>query len=260
MELSFKRYLEEQEKVPPRKGDRTRIRLRIATIEVLDKVGYHRMRISDIVSAAGITSGSLYQYYTDKPHVTLAVLDEFGEFFATRQNIGFDGPARSHFEAIRRSNFRFFQLVEQNPGLMRCLLQVADDEPEFARRFYANSHRQNQRIAQGILKRLGAAPDRLPAITVVVYALGAMMDEIARRLLIQKDPELRGLVEAIDLDTEALADVLASIWYRALYASDSAESEAAIACALGTPRKVEPQARVQPQAGRRRPRARRPAR
>ena len=260
MELSFKKYLEEQEKLAPRKGDRTRIRLRIATIDVLDRVGYHRMRISDITAAAGVTAGSLYQYYSDKLHVTLAVLDEFGEFFAKCQNIGYDGPARSHFEAIRRSNFRFFRLVEQNPGLMRCLLQVADDEPEFARRFYANSHRQNQRIAQGILKRLGASPDRLPTITVVVYALGAMMDEIARRLLVQKDPELRGLVDAIDLDTEALADVLASIWYRTLYAGDSAESKDAIACALGAPRQVVPQARVQPQPGRRRPRAIRPAR
>ncbi len=260
MELSFKKYLKEQEKVAPRKGDRTRLRLRIATIEVLDRVGYHGMRISDITAAAGVTAGSLYQYYSDKLHITLAVLDEFGEFFTERQNIGFDGPDRSHLEAIRCSNLRFFQLVEQNPGLVRCLLQVADDEPEFARRYYATSRRQNQRIATGLLKRLDASPDRLPAITVVVYALGAMMDEIARRLLVQKDPEFRGLVDAVDLDTDALSDVLSSIWYRALYASDSAESEAAIACALGTPRPVESQARVQPQAGRRRPRARRPAR
>ncbi len=233
MELSYKRHLEALEKLALRKGERTRIRLRAATTEVLDRVGYHRMRIAEISAAAGITAGSFYQYYTDKLQITLAVLDEFREFFAARQNLSFGGPAESNFDAIRRSNLRFLELVEQNTGLMRCLLQVTDDEPEFARRFHATSHRQNERIAAGLLKRLALPRDRLPAITVVVYALGAMMDEICRRLLVQRAADFRDLVDEVSLDTQALADVLAAIWYRSIYAPDSDSHPSPIAVAFG---------------------------
>jgi len=62
---------------PKRKGDRTRERFKLATAQVLENVGFHAMRLSDITDAADASEGTFYIYFRDKRDATRTVLQEF---------------------------------------------------------------------------------------------------------------------------------------------------------------------------------------
>ena len=51
---------------PARKGHRTRERFKLATAQVLEKVGFHAMRVSDVTDAANSSEGTFYIYFRDK--------------------------------------------------------------------------------------------------------------------------------------------------------------------------------------------------
>src|ERR1700712_3561887 len=48
------------------KGARTRDALKLGAIKMLDSVGYHAMRVSDICDAAGVSGATFYLYFTNK--------------------------------------------------------------------------------------------------------------------------------------------------------------------------------------------------
>jgi hypothetical protein len=52
---------------------------------------------------------------------------------------------------------------------------------------------------------------------LAAYALGAMMDEMARKLVVYPDPALEVLTGKIARSDEEIADFLTVLWYRALY-------------------------------------------
>jgi hypothetical protein len=75
-DLSYISFMEGNlAKDPPiRKGDRTRVRLRIACARLLEQRGYHTMRVADITEEAGVAEGLFYTYFKDKLEITLQVL------------------------------------------------------------------------------------------------------------------------------------------------------------------------------------------
>ena len=217
-DLSFANHLKREAASDPyrRKGQRTRDALRLAAIEVLDEVGYHDMRLSDVCERGGVSPASFYQYFDDKREVTLSVVEEFVQFAYQRLFAPPDSSYRDAFAAIAYSNLRWLQVNRANPGLMRCILQLTDGEPEFARDFQRFSHKLHKAIAVGMLRRLNGAEKDLPAALFLAYALGSMMDEVARRAIIHPNISFLSTIEQVG-DDEALAEALAVIWHRAIY-------------------------------------------
>ena len=76
---SFIQYLEKnlEESPPAKKGACTRESIKIATAKMLEKHGYHEMRVKDITRCAGIAEGSFYIYFNDKKDVSLMTLSSF---------------------------------------------------------------------------------------------------------------------------------------------------------------------------------------
>ena len=93
--LSFIEHLEEQLRTAPpkQKGLRTRQRLKIATARILERDGYHAMRVSDITARARLAEGSFYVYFKDKTDAALIVLSELLEGF-----LGEAGTGRPHLK------------------------------------------------------------------------------------------------------------------------------------------------------------------
>jgi TetR/AcrR family transcriptional regulator, transcriptional repressor for nem operon len=203
-----------------RKGERTQAKLRIATIEMLDEVGYYGMRQTAICKLAGISPASFYSYYEDKRDITLSVVNSFVDYAYDRLFWTPGSSNRSVFETICFSNRRWIEVVRSNVGLMRCIFQLADSEPEFAARFEKVSHKLHVAVAESLLRRAGAPQTDRPVALLMAYALGSMMDEVARRLIVHSHNGLTDLIEVENLSDDALAEVLAVIWYRSIYGQD----------------------------------------
>jgi AcrR family transcriptional regulator len=222
--FSFRDWTEARQKAlgRRRKGELTRDRIRLAAIELLNEVGYRDTKVSDICERADVTPPVLYLYFESRQALTEEVLREFLDDFMARSERagGATSSARTPYEAIYEANLLWIALARANTGLIRCLLQVADDVPAFAALFNDANHRWYGRIAASVLSRFPAAHQEADAVRLAVYALGGMMDELVRRLFAARDSHLDALVGAVAPSDEKLAAFLTIIWHRALYGID----------------------------------------
>ncbi len=218
--LTFKSLLKEKQNngSAKRKGERTRDKLKLAAVTVLNKVGYQRMRISDICKAAGISAGSFYVYYANKDEITVDVLTEFLTTIEETYRKG--PPPKSAYEAIYRTNLAYIAAARANAGLIRCTLQFLDEAPAFAAHEHRVTHMHLKRTAENILRHAGNDPPDPDTIMLAVYTLGGMIDELCRRLFVYKDPHVQAITDSVAPSDEEIAEFLSVIWYRALYAKD----------------------------------------
>lgn len=216
---------ERQDSEPSRtKGERTRDRIRLVTVERLNAVGYRDLKVADICERAGISPPVLYLYFKNKEALTADVLREFLDRFLTRET---DSDAATPYEAILSANRRWIALARDNAGLMRCLLQFSEEVPEFARLFARASHLWYERIARSVVRRFPTAAAEEPAIHLIAHALGGLVDELTRKLFADPDPHVRKLVATVAPDDAQLAHLLSVIWHRALYGCDATPADGA---------------------------------
>ena len=218
--LNFRAFLEQKlessGKIPKR--ERTRERLRIATIQVLDERGYQAMRAIDVTEAAGLAEGSFYVYFKSKVDITVDILETYFLEFLSLAGASERGMGR--FEAIQAVNRRWLQVAAANPGIMRCVLQTSFEVPEIAELINRFDRVWHERVMASVRRR-GAGEVSLLA----VYLLGGMMDEIARRLLVYPDQQLVAKLAEIGADEIAVADAASAIWHRILYPGLPIETE-----------------------------------
>ncbi|MFN7399668.1 MAG: TetR/AcrR family transcriptional regulator [Sandaracinobacter sp.] len=212
--LCFIEYLETCLAVsPPRqKGLRTRERLKISTAQLLRNKGFHALKVSDITSLAGVAEGSFYMYFRDKTDATRTVLEEF---------IGSYAPAmmrpsvpRSPFQSICETNRRWIALARANAGLFRCLLQFTDGDPAFARLVEGGNRDWYMRVLNSLPGL--SQPDR-PVYLLMIYLLGAMMDDLLRKLVVYPDQQFRALLDSIGASDHDVVDAASVLWMRALH-------------------------------------------
>jgi AcrR family transcriptional regulator len=211
MTLSFVDYLERAllENPPKQRGLKTRERLKIAAAKALAEKGYHALRVADITAGAQVAEGSFYVYFTDKADVALIVLKELLEDFF-HLDAKFVTTPRSPFEAIRQTNRRWLALCRANAGLMRCILQLGDEEPELSRLSHRTNRVWYERVARSLTRRKTAASTN-PTL-FALYLLGGMMGELVRKLIIYPDAEFHALLKEMDADDDSIADAASVLW------------------------------------------------
>ncbi len=214
--LSFIKHLEHALRAAPpkQKGLRTRQRLKIATAKVLERDGYHALRVSDISATAELAEGSFYVYFKDKTDASLTVLRELLEDF-TSQGLDSD-EEREPFEAIRAANRRWLAVCRANAGLARCILQLGDEDPDLSRLAQRVNRAWLERVVHSSAKRRGSNRGANAAM-LAAYLMGGMMDELARKLIIYPDPQFLQLLAELKADDDAVADAASVVWLRVFH-------------------------------------------
>lgn len=214
MPLSFVDHLEQRlrEAPPPQKRQRTNERLKLGAAKVLEQKGYHGLRVTDVTAIAETADGSFYAYFKDKTDITLTVLTELLEdFFPSQMSSPGSGEV---FGGILAANRRWFELSEANSGLLRCILQISDEAPQFSRLFNQVNRRWLERVAQTVGQRREISPK---AALLLGYMLGAMMDELVRKLIVYPDLELAALLDDLGADAATVVDAASLVWLKVLY-------------------------------------------
>lgn len=63
-----------------RKGDKTVVRLKLCTCQLLETTRLTDLKIQDVCAGAGIAQGTFYLYFSDRQALLNAILKEFVEF------------------------------------------------------------------------------------------------------------------------------------------------------------------------------------
>ncbi|WP_374571236.1 TetR/AcrR family transcriptional regulator [Phenylobacterium sp.] len=215
MIFSYIRHLEEElrERPAKQKGQRTRERLKIATAKMLEQKGYHALRVMDVTECAGVAEGSFYVYFKDKTDASVTVLTGLLDHFIALHSEGERGP--TVFDSIRADNRKWLAVGRANAGLMRCIFQLADEEPEFSALSQRINRAWYQRVAQSVIRRRPGVEEN--SVLLMVYLLGAMMDDLVRKLIVYPDDEFLALLASMNLDDDNLADAASLAWVRILH-------------------------------------------
>ena len=59
------------------RGQAARAKLKSAALVVMERTGYHRMRIHDVTAEAGVAAGLFYHYFKDLKSLTIEVLEDY---------------------------------------------------------------------------------------------------------------------------------------------------------------------------------------
>lgn len=205
------------------KGDRTRFRLKQAAARVLEEAGYNELKVADICAAAEVALGTFYVYFKDKNEIAIEVVLDFLQHLY-RQAVQV-GRGQGEYEAILKTNRFFVAAYQENPGLMRCLVQLQSQLPEFQAAWRPLHHKWVEILARSIERRGNYAADMPANALAVAHALESMVFQFLYTLLVSRESVLERQEAA---DSEEIAEMLSILWYRAVYGRDPVRGEGAI--------------------------------
>ena len=95
-----------------------------AAQEVIIEHGSHGASTTRIADAAGVSPGSLYQYFSDKDEIVTAVIDRYSDSLttavATTVSSNFDQPPELHF---RTSILALLAALDVHPEFLRAVIE-----------------------------------------------------------------------------------------------------------------------------------------
>ncbi|WP_439577082.1 TetR/AcrR family transcriptional regulator [Elioraea sp.] len=199
---------------------RTRLRLMAAIATLLEEGGFHDLRVADCAARAELAHGTFYRYWPDR---SAAAQDVLGDFMATvrsRRPVGAAGTGL--YPRIVAANRYYVRVYRANAGLMRCLMQLGNVEPAFARIGQEANVALASRVVRAWERADPAALD-LPDHEKTARALAciAMVEGVLRDLYVR--PALPPLAA---MDEDEVADMLSASWFRILFGHDPPGSPA----------------------------------
>ncbi|MCP5089565.1 MAG: TetR/AcrR family transcriptional regulator [Gammaproteobacteria bacterium] len=195
------------------RGVQARLKLKNAAQKVLERKGYHQMRVSDVTREAGFATGLFYHYFPDLKTLTLEVLTDFVQRFEAMDDIE-QGLAKDDTYGRILAHMRVFvESYARNPGLMRCMVQLSDEVPEFRQLFQQSAMRQFRWLATQVPRYFPNADLGCEEALLLVYTLGSMSESVLREYYVSRDPALR----ASKMKNEDMAELIAALFYRGLF-------------------------------------------
>jgi len=195
------------------KGKKARAKLMAAALEVMERVGYHRMRITDVTTEAGVASGLFYHYFKDLKSLTLEVLKDFISHSLHLDDIEKGVPRGDWYERMLAHNRLVVVAFAERPGIMRCLLQLADEDEAFSQLLRNNFVQQLSWLTRQMPKLFPDTGMSEHQALMVVYALAGTGETILRDYYINREPVL---VEQ-ELTIDEMAELISVIFYRGLF-------------------------------------------
>lgn len=175
----------------------TRERLVSAAVEEFAREGYEGANINRITQAAGVATGTIYNYFPSKNELMLAILNEIGTahcaFIAEQVRLETDFLMR-----VRRLFGAGFDYVRQNPAQAKIIFAMLQGTNQAFRLQLSQNYQPMfdlissdiliPGMAQGAFQPLDPAATAMMIMTFYL-GVGSMMDENGETLLNLNDIE-----------------------------------------------------------------------
>jgi len=210
---SRKKAADTGSKVISPKGEKARAKLKAAALAVMEEVGYHKMRITDVTAKAGVASGLFYHYFKDLKSLTREVLEDFVAASLQLEDIERDVPKGDWYERMFAHNRLVVEAYVERPGIMRCLLQLADEDEEFSQLLRQNWIRQLSWLTQQMPRLFPEAGLSEHQAMMVVYTLAGTGETILRDYYVNRE---KVLVKQ-ELSLDEMTELITTVFYRGLF-------------------------------------------
>jgi AcrR family transcriptional regulator len=193
------------------RGLRSRERLKHAARELLNEHGFRSLRVQDVTERAGVATGLFYRYFHDLREIVAEIAQDF--FVELLADVDPGRASEHRYDWIFDNLANVVRRFAKNPGILACLFGLAGDYAEFDQIWKKNAHRWNLRVAEYLRRER-----RLDEVRArrMGYMLGAMTEGVVYQALIRRTEDLA----EFGGKPEDIADVLAVMWYRAIFLED----------------------------------------
>lgn len=187
---------------------RSRNKLKGAVRDLLNEIGFRKLRIQDITERAGVAAGLFYRYFYGLEEIVHEVcMDFMDELNAMTDKL----PHGNHpYDQI----FRFHRLAAnwfaENPGIMRCLFQSDSDYPQFGDVWKTAAHDWNLQVARFLRSYVDGSDDD---VQHMAFVLGAMTEGVFFQYFIRHTEDISILGKSPD----DIAEMIAVMWYRCIF-------------------------------------------
>lgn len=196
------------------RGEAARLRLKEAATRVLDRVGFHQMRVKDVTDEAGVAAGLFYHYFKDLRELVDELLDEHIAEFEAVEAIERDVSKGDWFNRLRAHYEICVRVHAEHPGIMRCIAQFSADDPDFRERWKRSFDRRLHLLIDVFPYVFPKCSLNKAEVELLVHGLGGVGKELMSEYYIDRDPRLR----EVELSQAAMAEWLAALLYRGLFA------------------------------------------
>ncbi|HWP45377.1 MAG TPA: TetR/AcrR family transcriptional regulator [Blastocatellia bacterium] len=192
------------------RSKQTREKIIRAAIELFQELGYEKTTSNEIASAAGVSVGSFYVYFTDKRQLLLTIFDRLADelfknvFESLKPEHLFDSELRP---SIKQAISNAIKDKQKRAGLHRVIYELVLKDSEFAARHKALTERSISKLKEIISLAQKAGLTReldIEAATFIVH----------RAVLDISQDYVMGCVE---FDQERAIDSLTDMVYRFLF-------------------------------------------
>ncbi|MEH6549902.1 MAG: TetR/AcrR family transcriptional regulator [Pseudomonadales bacterium] len=195
------------------RGAKARAKLKSAALNVLEREGYHRMRISDVTREAGVAQGLFYHYFKDLKSLTVEVLSDFVAEASDMEAIEKDVPKGDWYGLIYAHNLLIVNSYAKRPGVMRCLLQMADEDASFSAMLRESYREQLMWLVRRMPGLFPKVDFKEHQALMLAYSLAGSGEALMREYFIHRTES----IQVSGLTVEELTELLATMFYRALF-------------------------------------------
>lgn len=196
------------------RGEAARQGLKEAATRVLDRVGFHQMRIKDVTDEAGVATGLFYHYFKDLRQLVDELLEAHITEFEAVEIIEKDVGKGDWFNRLRAHYEICVRVHAEHPGIMRCIAQFSADDPAFRERWKRSFDRRLHLLIDVFPYVFPESTLGKAEVELLVHGLGGVGKELMYEYYIDRDPRLR----KVKLSQPAMAEWLAALFYRGLFA------------------------------------------
>jgi AcrR family transcriptional regulator len=193
------------------RGLRSRERLKHAAREVLNEQGYRSLRVQDVTERAGVATGLFYRYFHDLREIVAEISQDF--FAEVLADIDPVAVIEHRYDWIYENLRNVVRRFARNPGILACLFGLAGDYEEFDGIWKENAHAWNLGVAEFVRRETGCDAAQARRLA---FMLGAMTEGVIYQALIRRTEDLIEFAGRPD----DIADVMATMWYRAIFLED----------------------------------------
>jgi len=186
-------------------ASQTRDKLLVAARRAFAELGYSKARVEDVVTRAGVGHGTFYAYFANKQAALAALVREHA---ATLQELASQpwhaGDVRSSLAEVLGG---LADLYDRDADMLVVWTEAAANDPELTVVLDEVRHQFVERIARNVERAARQGLARPVDPYTAATALAAMAERTLFLRAAGKEP----------LDRDRTVEVLADLWYHALY-------------------------------------------
>lgn len=199
-----------------RKGQKTRQHLLLAARKVIERDGYVALRMGDVATEAEVSLGALYQYFKNKDDLFLSLIgdihkDLYEASRARKHNFRIDP-----FATLKESNEGYLLHYFSNRDIMRAFIEATTVDARVCDMWWWMRQRHVDRFVSALKRDYGIVEVGGISTRIIAEALASSVEQSAYVWYARADRN----TSLVPIETAA--EVLARLWYRAIWCDGEA--------------------------------------